>query len=47
MKCKVCDTEMLVDRSVEDIEKGTETFIYKCPNPRCENYGYKEEPSEE
>jgi hypothetical protein len=21
----------------------TKTFFYKCPNPNCENYGYKKE----
>lgn len=41
MKCKVCDTEMFIDR-VDELEE-TEVFHYKCPNPQCKNYGYKEE----
>ena len=32
---------MFIDSTVEDKEKGTETFIYKCPNKVCINYGYK------
>ena len=43
MKCKVCQTEMFIDKTTTDEEKGTETFIYKCPNPNCSNYGYKKE----
>lgn len=41
MQCNQCNTEMLIDRVEKDTEKGTETFIYKCPNPQCSNYGYK------
>lgn len=32
---------MFID-SVEELED-TEVFHYKCPNPKCKNYGYKEE----
>ena len=40
MKCSLCNTEMIVDHSEE---KGdTEVFYYKCPNPQCANFGYKE-----
>lgn len=31
---------MAIDRTVEN--ENTETFIYKCTNPNCEDYGYKE-----
>ena len=41
MKCKVCDTEMFIDK-VDELED-TEVFHYKCPIPQCKNYGYKEE----
>jgi len=37
---------MLIDRTEKDEEKNTETFIYKCPNPQCTNYGYKKEGEE-
>jgi len=40
MKCKLCNTEMLIDSVVKDDEKNTETFNYKCPNPQCTNFGY-------
>ena len=40
MKCKECGAEMLVD-SVEEKED-TQVFHYKCPNPKCTNYGYTE-----
>ena len=43
MKCKECNTEMLIDR-VDELEE-TEVFHYKCPNPQCKNYGYKTETS--
>lgn len=43
MKCKQCDTEMLIDSTTIDEEKGTETFNNKCPNPKCPNFGYKKE----
>lgn len=43
MKCPVCQTEMFIDSTIEDKEKNTETFNYKCPNPSCSNYGYKKE----
>jgi hypothetical protein len=32
---------MFIDKVVEDKENNTETFIYKCPNSACVNYGYK------
>ena len=38
MKCKQCQTEMLID-SVEESEN-QEIFNYLCPNPQCPNYGY-------
>lgn len=41
MKCEVCDTEMFIDKT--ERVGNTEMFLYKCPNPNCENYGYKEE----
>lgn len=44
MKCRICGTEMIVD-SVEEIED-TEVFHYKCANPNCPNYGYKEAKKE-
>lgn len=43
MLCKSCNTEMMIDKVIPDTEKGTETFIYKCPNPVCTDYGYKKE----
>lgn len=43
MKCPICQTEMFIDSTIEDKEKGTETFVYKCPNSNCSNYGYKKE----
>lgn len=44
MKCRICGNEMIVD-SVEEVED-TEVFHYKCANPNCPNYGYKEEKEE-
>ena len=41
MKCKKCNTEMLRDKVIEG--DMTKTFFYKCPNPKCENYGYEKE----
>ena len=41
MKCKHCQTEMLID-STEELEN-QEIFNYKCPNPQCPNYGYQKE----
>ena len=41
MKCKECNTEMLIDKVDEAYY--TEVFHYKCPNPNCKNYGYKKE----
>ena len=41
MKCRICKTEMLVDRAVERVEDGVVEFHYKCPNKQCSNYGYK------
>lgn len=40
MKCKECNTEMFIDST--NIVEYSETFIYKCPNPQCVNYGYRE-----
>lgn len=40
MKCKICNTQMLIDEAREDAEKNIETLHYKCPNPGCSNYGY-------
>ena len=40
MKCRLCKTEMLVDRVVEKEEDGVAEFHYKCPNKQCSNYGY-------
>jgi hypothetical protein len=42
MKCPVCKVEMFIDSTTIDDEKSTETFIYKCPNKQCNNYGYKD-----
>lgn len=45
MKCNLCKTEMIVDHTEE---KGdTEVFYYKCPNPKCANYGYGNKAEEE
>ena len=41
MKCKECNTEMLIDKV--DKAENTEVFNYKCTNPKCKNYGYKKE----
>lgn len=41
MKCRICKTEMLVDRAVEREEDGVVEFHYKCPNKNCANFGYK------
>lgn len=41
MKCRLCKTEMLVDRVVEKEEDGVAEFHYKCPNKNCANFGYK------
>lgn len=41
MKCRLCKTEMIVDRVVEKEEDGVAEFHYKCPNKNCSNYGYK------
>ena len=41
MRCKKCGTEMMRDKIIEG--DMTKTFFYKCPNPKCENYGYKKE----
>lgn len=41
MKCRICNTEMLVDRAVERAEDGVVEFHYKCPNKACSNFGYK------
>lgn len=40
MKCKLCNTDMLVDKTQE--KDDTETFYYLCPNKECTNYGYKD-----
>ena len=40
MKCKHCQTEMLID-STEETEN-QEIFNYLCPNPKCPNYGYSD-----
>lgn len=32
---------MFIDKVIKDEDKGTETFVYKCPNSTCINYGYK------
>ena len=41
MKCKLCGTEMLVDKAVENKEKQMVEIHYKCPNKQCGNWGYK------
>lgn len=46
MKCKLCKTEMIVDKAIEREEDGVVEFHYKCPNKACSNYGYKEEKEE-
>ena len=43
MKCRICKTEMLVDKVVERETDGVAEFHYKCPNKQCSNYGYKEQ----
>ena len=42
MKCRVCKTEMLLDRVVEREEESKAEFYYKCPNKNCAEFGYKE-----
>ena len=42
MKCRVCKTEMLLDRVVEREEDSVAEFYYKCPNKNCSEFGYKE-----
>lgn len=42
MKCKLCGSEMLVDSVIETADN-EEIFKYKCTNPKCSNYGYKDE----
>ena len=41
MKCRLCKTQMLVDRVVEKEEDGVAEVHYKCPNKNCANFGYK------
>lgn len=38
MRCSQCDIEMMVDNVVKT--DNSETFNYKCRNPKCSNYGY-------
>ena len=40
MKCRLCKTQMLVDRVVEKEEDGVAEVHYKCPNKNCANFGY-------
>ena len=40
MKCKQCQTEMLINSTEE--RENQEIFNYLCPNPQCSNYGYDE-----
>ena len=44
MKCKVCKTEMLVDKAVENADKAVVEVHYKCPNKQCSEWGYKNVP---
>lgn len=44
MTCKICGNEMLVDKVEE--KDDTLIFHYKCPNPKCSNFGYKSEEKE-
>lgn len=47
MKCRVCQTEMLIDST--EIDGDAEIFHYLCKNPDCPNYGYqkRKEPAPE
>ena len=40
MKCVKCKTEMMRDRVKE--EETRKIAYYKCPNPKCERFGYKD-----
>ena len=42
MKCRVCKTEMLVDRAVEKQAESVVEIHYKCPNTQCSQWGYKD-----
>ena len=44
MKCRKCQTEMLRDRVKE--EEDRKIAFYKCPNPKCERFGYKDKEKE-
>ena len=46
MKCRLCNTEMIVDKVVEKTEDNVAQIYYKCPNKQCANFGYKEKPAE-
>jgi len=39
MICKECATEMFAQRNGEEL-------IFKCPNPKCKDYGYKDRKEE-
>lgn len=45
MKCKQCQTEMLIDSTEQ--KENQEIFNYLCPNPDCSNYGYKDKTKKE
>ena len=45
MKCRYCGVEMIIDRVSE--EENVQQFFYKCPNPKCDNYGYGKEEKED
>jgi hypothetical protein len=42
--CPQCQTEMFIDEV--KVEGNQETFIYKCKNKQCQNFGYGEETNE-
>ena len=46
MKCRLCKTQMLVDRVVEKEEDSVAEVHYKCPNKNCANFGYAEKEKE-
>ena len=44
MKCRKCQTEMFRDSVKEEEER--KIAFYKCPNPKCERFGYKDDKGE-
>ena len=44
MKCAKCGTQMMRDRVKG--EEDRKIAYYKCPNPRCDRFGYKDKEGE-